>query len=62
MSTGMEPVCPPPRRLKQFEGVSMDEICFLIPVCPPPRRLKQFEGVSMDEICFLILFPGRQII
>lgn len=29
MSTGMEPVCPP-LRLKQFEGVSMDEICFLI--------------------------------
>lgn len=30
MSTGMEPVCLPPLRLKQFEGVSMDEICFLI--------------------------------
>ena len=30
MSTDMDPVCPPPRRLKQFEGVSMDEICFLI--------------------------------
>ena len=30
MSTDMEPVCPPPQRLKQFEGVSMDEICFLI--------------------------------
>ena len=30
MSTDMEPVCPPPRRLKQFEGVSMDESCFHI--------------------------------